>query len=247
MQTQVTKTVREIALESPSAPAVLESLGIDYCCGGHLPFEEACKKSGKSPEDVIARLDQAVRENAARNDNSTSWNSAPLVELIAHINKTHHVFVRNESTRLLALADKVATKHGPNHPELKRVHAVFSALAQELSVHLMKEEQILFPYIERLEETAVQHEAAPPSCCFGTVENPIRMMMFEHDSAGDALRELRSVTNDYAVPADGCMSYSALFEGLAAFEKDLHQHIHLENNILFPRVVELAHSKGNSD
>jgi len=242
MQTQVTKTVREIALESTTAPAVLEALGIDYCCGGHLPFEEACKKSGKSPETVIAQLAQAVRESAARNDKSSDWKSKPLTELIGHINATHHVFVRNECPRLMALADKVATKHGPNKPELKRVHAVFSALAQELSVHLMKEEQILFPYVERLEEASLQQEAAPPSCCFGTVENPIRMMMFEHDNAGEALRELRRLTSDYTVPADGCMSYRALFEGLAAFEADLHQHIHLENNILFPRAVELAHA-----
>lgn len=243
MQTQVTKTVREIAMESATAPAVLESLGIDYCCGGHLPFEEACKKSGKSPEAVIAKLEQSARESAVRGDTSTDWNSVPLVELIDHINKTHHVFVRNESPRLAALADQVATKHGPNHPELKRVHAVFSALAEELSVHLMKEEQILFPYVEHLEEASLQHESAPPSCCFGTVENPIRMMMFEHDNAGAALRELRSLTSDYTVPADSCMSYRALFEGFAAFEKDLHQHIHLENNVLFPRVVELAKSK----
>jgi regulator of cell morphogenesis and NO signaling len=243
MQTQVTKTVREIALESTSAPAVLESFGIDYCCGGHLPFEEACKKSGKSPEAVIAQLEQAARENAARKDKSSDWMSEPLAELINHINKTHHVFVRSESPRLLALADKVATKHGPNKPELKQVHDVFSALAQELSVHLMKEEQILFPYIERLEEASLQRESAPPSSCFGTVENPIRMMMFEHDSAGEALRELRKLTNDYALPADACMSYSALFEGLVAFEADLHQHIHLENNILFPRAIGLAQTK----
>jgi regulator of cell morphogenesis and NO signaling len=243
MQTQVTKTVREIALESTTAPAVLEAFGIDYCCGGHVPFEEACKKAGQSTEAVIAKLEQASRDNAARTDKSTDWQSEPLSELIGHINKTHHVFVRSECPRLLSLADKVATKHGPNKPELKRVHAVFSALAQELSVHLMKEEQILFPYIERLEEASLQKESAPPSACFGTVENPIRMMMFEHDNAGTALRELRSLTSDYTVPADGCMSYRALFEGLAAFEADLHQHIHLENNILFPRTVELSNSK----
>lgn len=243
MTTQITKTVREIALENPAATAVLESLGIDYCCGGHLPFDEACSKAGKDPATVSRQLEDAAAANAARQDKSTDWNTRPLTELIDHINRTHHVFVRNECPRLLQLAEKVSAKHGDHKPELPRVLSVLNSLFEELSVHLMKEEQILFPYVERLEEASIQHESAPPSSCFGSVENPIRMMMFEHDNAGNALRELRSLTSDYKVPADACTSYNAFFQGLLAFEADLHQHIHLENNILFPRAVELANGK----
>jgi regulator of cell morphogenesis and NO signaling len=146
--------------------------------------------------------------------------------------------VRSESPRIEALAAKVVGVHGKNHPELIEVQKVFSALAAELSVHLMKEEQILFPYISRMEENVLAGEAAPPAM-FGTVLNPVRMMMQEHDGAGDSLRSLRTVTKDYTVPADACISYRTLYQALQEYEADLHQHIHLENNILFPRAVAM--------
>lgn len=243
MQTQTVKTVRDVALESSSAPAVLESLGIDYCCGGHVPFEEACQKKGKSAEAVLAQLNEAASLESARTQAGVDWTKQSLSELILHICETHHAFVRSESPRLMQLAKKVASKHGPNHPELMQVETVVLAMTEELSSHLMKEEQILFPYIEKLEESAMTGSSAIPRSCFGSVSNPIHMMMLEHDTAGDALRELRRLTHNYEIPDGGCMSYRALFEGLAKFEADLHQHIHLENNILFPRAVELERSK----
>jgi regulator of cell morphogenesis and NO signaling len=146
--------------------------------------------------------------------------------------------VRSESPRIEALAAKVAGVHGKNHPEVLEVKEVFAALAAELSVHLMKEEQILFPYVARMEESVLAGEAAPPAM-FGTVLNPVRMMMQEHDGAGDSLRTLRRVTRDYAVPEDACISYRTLYQALEGYEADLHQHIHLENNILFPRAVAM--------
>jgi regulator of cell morphogenesis and NO signaling len=243
MQTQIMKTVRDIALETSTAPAVLESLGIDYCCGGHIRFEEACNKSGKAPEAVVAELEKAAQQEATRTAAGPDWTTQGLSELIAHICRTHHAYIRNESPRLLQLARKVATKHAPKHPGLTQVETVVQALTEELSSHLMKEEQILFPYIEKLEQPATTGAAATPRSCFGSVSNPIHMMMLEHDSAGDALRELRRLTNNYELPAEACMSYRGLFEGLLRFEADLHQHIHLENNILFPRAVELERSK----
>ncbi len=243
MATQVTKTIREVALETPAATAVLESLGIDYCCGGHLSFEEACQKAGKSPEAVSEQIRSVAVNEPARKQPVADWSTRPLSELINHIISTHHVFVRAECPRLLELAGKVAEKHGGRRPELLQAREVLDSLAQELSIHLMKEEQILFPYIERLEESSLQRESAPPSSCFGSVENPIRMMISEHESAGEALRELRRLTKDYEVPADACASYRALLQGLAQLEADLHQHIHLENNILFPRALELAHCR----
>ena len=146
--------------------------------------------------------------------------------------------MREESPRIEALAAKVVGVHGKNHPELLRVQAIFSALAEELRVHLMKEEQILFPYVLLMEESTLAGEPAPPAM-FGTVVNPVRMMMQEHDGAGEALRSLRSVTNEYTLPADACISYRTLYQALQGYEADLHQHIHLGNNILFPRAVAM--------
>ena len=166
------------------------------------------------------------------------WQNQLLVDLITHITRTHHVFVREECPRIQALAEKVVSVHGKNHPELLQVQETFSALAEELSVHLMKEEQVLFPYVVRMEESVLAGEPVPPAM-FGTVVNPVRMMMQEHDGAGDALRSLRSITGNYAVPEDVCISYKTLYQALQGFESDLHRHIHLENNILFPRAVAM--------
>jgi regulator of cell morphogenesis and NO signaling len=133
--------------------------------------------------------------------------------------------------------------HGKNHPELEQMRAVFQSLAQELRMHMMKEEMMLFPYIVRMEEAVIQKEPVLPPP-FGSVQNPVSMMEHEHDDTGEALRALREITSGYAAPADACISYQTLYRALAEFEADLHQHIHLENNLLFPRAIamERAHS-----
>jgi regulator of cell morphogenesis and NO signaling len=236
MTITTTKTVGEIAAEMPTATREFEKLGIDYCCGGSRTLGDVCAEAKISVDEVLARLEKS---NAlADQTDSTDWQKQPVADLIAHITGKHHLFVREEGPRIEALAAKVVGVHGKNHPELLPVQKVFSALAEELRVHLMKEEQVLFPYLLRLEESVVAGEAAPPAM-FGTVVNPVRMMMQEHDGAGDALRTMRSVTNDYSLPADACISYRTLYEALQGFEADLHLHIHLENNILFPRAVAM--------
>lgn len=233
------KTVREIALESTSATRIFEKLGIDYCCGGNKSLDEACRKANLSIESVQRELDAAARDSQA--GNKRDWQHEPLSELIAHINATHHKYVRDEIARLTPLLDKVTGKHGPNHPELLHVQAVFRGLAQELTSHMWKEEMVLFPYISRMEEAVTEGEPVLPAP-FGTVANPVNMMEHEHDAAGEALRALRSSSKDYVAPEGACGSYQALYRGLEEFEADLHQHIHLENNILFPRA--LAMEKG---
>ena len=230
-------TVGEIAAEFPNAAREFEKLGIDYCCGGSRTIEQACAAAKISVEEALQRLETSTAA-ASKSRASQDWQNQPLADLIAHINRTHHVFVRQECPRIEALAEKVVGVHGQRHPELEQVADVFAALANELTVHLMKEEQILFPYVVRLEESYVAGEPAPPAM-FGTVVNPVRMMMQEHDGAGDALRSLREITKDYAVPDDACASYRVLYQALQEFEADLHQHIHLENNILFPRAVAM--------
>lgn len=234
-----TKTVGEIAAETPGAMRQFEKFGIDYCCGGGRTLADACSAAHVELATVVFALE---RDATAPKSKQVDWRQESLVDLIAHIKSTHHVFVQTECPRIYALAEKVNGKHGGNHPELETVQETFSALAAELAVHLMKEEQILFPYVELMEESVIAGEPAPPSM-FGTVQNPIRMMEHEHDSAGAALQTLRTATNDYRVPEGGCMSYRALYEALIGFEADLHQHIHLENNILFPRAAAMEGRK----
>ena len=236
MTIEATQSVGELAAQVPGATREFEKLGIDYCCGGGRTLKDACTAANLPIDETLARLQQGTAVAAEKP--GRNWNSEPLSNLIAHINSTHHVFVREESSRLEKLVAKVVSAHGNNHPELLELRQVFGALAAELSVHLMKEEQILFPYVLRLEEAATAGEASPPAM-FGTVANPVRMMMQEHDGAGEALQKLREITNDYAVPADACISYTTLYHALKGFEADLHQHIHLENNILFPRAVAM--------
>jgi regulator of cell morphogenesis and NO signaling len=234
------KTVREIAIENPAATRVLEKLGIDYCCGGSQPFEHACAKAGVAVEEVLDSIEiEQETERAARQVHD--WQSEPLSSLVEHIKNTHHKYTREEIARLGALLEKVCAVHGKNHPELYEVQTTFSGLSQELTMHMMKEEMMLFPYIVRMEEAVIQKEPVLPAP-FGTVQNPVAMMEHEHDSAGNALRAVRKTSNNFLAPSDACVSYQALYKALDAFEADLHQHIHLENNILFPRAIAMERS-----
>jgi regulator of cell morphogenesis and NO signaling len=230
------ESVARIATQTPGATREFEKLGIDYCCGGTRTLGEACAQANINLDEVLALLQRNAAAPSPAGERN--WEKAPLSGLIAHINATHHVFVRSECPRIEALATKVVAAHAKNHPELFAVQEQFSALAEELRVHLMKEEQVLFPYLLRMEESIEAGQPVPPAM-FGTVVNPIRMMMSEHDGAGEALRQLRSLTRGYEVPADACLSYRTLFAALQEFETDLHQHIHLENNILFPRAANM--------
>ena len=230
------KTVRDLALETSSATRVFEKLGIDYCCGGNKSLEEACRTANLSLEQVQRALDTAEQDSKTAVDRD--WQREPLADLIAHIKATHHKYVREEIARLGPLFEKVCGVHGKNHPELLNIQAVFRGLAQELTTHMMKEEMVLFPYISRMEEAVIQGEPVLPPP-FGTVANPVAMMEHEHKSAGNALRAMSSASNGYVAPEGACTSYQALYRALAEFEADLHQHIHLENNILFPRAVAM--------
>ena len=212
MTLAATKTVGEIAAEMPSATREFEKLGIDYCCGGSRTLGEACAEANISVDEALARLAEERQPRSTREQPGLAESVAGRPDCSHH--RTHHVFVREDSPRIEALAAKVVGVHGKNHPELLQVQEVFSALAEELSVHLMKEEQMLFPYVLRMEESRLAGEPAPPAM-FGTVVNPVRMMMQEHDGAGDALRSLRSVTSDYTVPEDACISYRTLLPGAA--------------------------------
>lgn len=228
--------MRELALENPSSTRVFEKLGIDYCCGGNISLEHACQAANVGINQVLVFLEKAQAAPAMQKDRD--WQIEPLAALVAHIQSNHHKYTRDEIARLMPLLEKVCLVHGKRHSELLMAKSEFRALAQELSLHMMKEEMVLFPYIVRMEEAVIASEPVLPAP-FGTVQNPIAAMEREHDSAGDLLRSLRTLTNGYTPPANACVSYRTLYAALKEFEQDLHHHIHLENNLLFPRAVEM--------
>jgi regulator of cell morphogenesis and NO signaling len=237
MTVAIEKTVRELALENPASTRIFEKLGIDYCCGGKRSLREACQSANLQLDQVLDSLEKANQETRST-QKARDWQAEAAASLIEHIQSTHHKYTRREITRLGPLFEKVCSVHGKNHPELFELHEIFQALAQELNAHLMKEEMILFPYILRMEAAAAA-DGEVARAPFGSVQNPVSMMEHEHDSAGNALRAMNKATNGYSAPADACVSYQTLYSALAVFEADLHQHIHLENNILFPRAVAM--------
>lgn len=230
-----TTRVREIAIANPGAKRVLEEAGIDYCCGGEKSLHDACMHTGVSSEEILKRLEENRKQVGPQDVN---WAAASLSTLTQHIREKHHRYVRDVIPRVRALLGRVKAKHGQNHPELAGIEELFTDLGHEMYSHMQKEEQILFPYIEALERSAEgKGKLEPPF--FETVRNPVQMMMQEHDSAGEALRAMRKLSCGYQAPADGCESYRELYRSLEEFEGDMHTHVHLENNILFPRAVEL--------
>jgi regulator of cell morphogenesis and NO signaling len=226
------RAVGDLVAERISRAAVLDRYGIDYCCHGSTPLDEACRRLGLGLEQVVdeIELSDAMPRQAGEPDCSTT----PLGQLADQIETTHHVFMRRELPRLQALLAKVIAAHGDRHPELSEVAVVFSAFCEEIDSHMMKEERVLFPMIRELETAS-----SLPSFHCGSVKNPIRVMEHEHDSAGAALSRMRVLTGSFVTPADGCASYQTLMERLAQVEADLHLHIHKENNILFPKAASL--------
>lgn len=225
-QIDLSSPVGEIVAQRPQLSRVFEKLQIDYCCHGGTSLRDACLQQQLDPRDVVTQLET---QNVPSDENR-DWSTAPLTELCDHIEATHHAYLRRELPRLDLLVTKVVNAHADRHPKLHTLRAVFQSLQAELFPHMMKEEQILFPAIRQL-EAATQQVSLP----FGTVQNPIRMMEHEHDVAGTALSQLHNLTSGYQVPEDACNSYRAMIDGLQDLEIDLHQHIHKENNILFPR------------
>jgi regulator of cell morphogenesis and NO signaling len=214
-------TVAEIAAGSLAAVRVFERLGIDYCCGGKRPLDAVCNEKGLSSEAVRNELDAAMASGTA---DARDWSTAPLGELIDHIVSTHHEYLRREFPTLGARVEKVHRVYtGKGLAEgVAGLPEVFGALRAELESHMMKEERILFPMIRAEFPGAAQ---------------PIRVMEHEHEIAGQALAAIRQITHDYAVPEYACVTYRAMLAGLKELEEDLHLHIHLENNILFPRAL----------
>lgn len=224
-------SVGQWVAERPNTSRVFEALRIDYCCGGDKRLGQACAERQLDADQVLRQLETAGSDTGS--DPVERWDQSTLTSLCDHILQTHHAYLKTELPRLQAMIDKVVVAHGAHHSELAELQRAFADLQAELVPHMFKEEQILFPAIRRLEQSTT-----PVVFPFGSVANPIRMMEHEHDHAGDALSRIRAATSDYRVPEDACNTYRAMLDGLRRLELDLHQHIHKENNILFPRAVQ---------
>jgi len=235
MELGTSSKVGEVAAASMDAVRVLEDFGIDYCCGGQRSIAEACHSSGVDPQVVLQAIQGAAAlPDAGRHD----WRVEPLSALVEHIVSTHHEYLKSELPRLQKRLEAVYAAHRErDSATLASLPGIFFLMREELTLHMQKEERMLFPAIA-VAERAIQ-KGFRPSFPFGSLANPIRVMLGEHDSAGSALEQIRRITRNYELPAHACETYRALLVGFQELERDLHMHIHLENNLLFPRALEL--------
>ncbi|MCL2309266.1 MAG: iron-sulfur cluster repair di-iron protein [Proteobacteria bacterium] len=228
-------TIGELVAHDYRKAEVFKAFGLDFCCGGKQSVRRACEKNQVDYEALQAELARVDMSPAGRVERFDRW---PLAALADYVENSHHAYLYETLPIIEEFATKVARVHGENHPENIEILSVFRALKDELLAHLPKEEHILFPYMRRLGHAQVEGEIiAPPP--FGTVANPIRMMEHEHDDAGELLRTLRRLSNNYTPPADACNTYKVLYAKLAELEDDVHRHIHIENNILFPESIAI--------
>src|SRR5215813_2823425 len=228
-------TIGEIVAADYRAAAVFQRRGIDFCCHGARTLERGCRDAGIDTAEVMREIEDATASPAADVPRFNSWD---LQTLVNYIVANHHAYVRQMLPLMTAHARKIAEVHGGRHRELPRVAQLVEEISAEMTSHMMKEEQILFPYIVRLATAAAEGRPAPRAP-FGSVDNPIRIMEMEHETAGHAMLEIRELTDGFTPPADGCSTYAVCLQELEAFERDLHAHVHLENNILFPKASAL--------
>ena len=240
MNTIENKTVAEVVAENIKTAHVFKKHGIDFCCGGGITIDKACEKKNIDYSILIEELLNVDKAPKAYDYNS--WN---LGFLIDHIINVHHSYVEESIPLILQYSNRDAEVHGHHYSEVIKINNLFTEVANELGAHLKKEENILFPYIKQLLKLK-EENAALPSTPFGAVNNPIRMMETEHESAGDVFKTIAQLTNNYTPPEGACNTFRALYAKLEEFEQDLHQHIHLENNILHPKAIELEQSFNES-
>lgn len=236
------QTLAQIVTANYQTSSVFEKYHLDFCCKGKRSLSEAISEKHLSTEQVVQELNEAISKSA--NKNTALLNYISLSQLCDYIVVTHHAYVRQSSEQIITYLEKIAAKHGGRHPELMQIIKLFTDLKQELADHMFKEENILFPRIKELEKHNIENSplAIPVS---GYIEAPITVMEHEHDQAGRLLELIREKTNNYQPPADACTTYRVAFDSLHAFEADLHQHVHMENNILFPRAVVMIRKLNN--
>lgn len=235
MNTLMQEPVGQIVNGNYRTADIFKKFGIDFCCGGRKPLSQACEKKNIDPKEVEQALLSVLHQTQEEVVNYSSW---PLDLLADYIEKKHHRYVEANIPLIQQYLHKVASVHGDRHPELIEVYQLFNQCTDELGQHMEKEEQILFPYILKMVNTQLSGRGLETPH-FGTVNNPIAMMEHEHDTEGERFRKIAALCNQYTPPADACNTYRVTFAKLGEFESDLHRHIHLENNLLFPKAIEL--------
>jgi regulator of cell morphogenesis and NO signaling len=231
---QQAKTIGDYVTENIKTAHVFKKHGIDFCCGGGITLEKACEQKGLNIQEMQQELEEANFQRGS----SLNFNKWELSFLMDYIVNEHHTYVRESIPIIMEYAEKVVRVHGQNYPEVIKVYRIFSVVANELNAHLEKEEMVLFPFVKEL-ELAKKKNRTPSMPPFGTIHNPIRMMEHEHENAGDAFKEISRLTNGYEPPMGACNTFRALYAKLQEFEEDLHQHVHLENNILHKKAALL--------
>lgn len=235
MSTYKEKIIGELVADDYRTAAVFKSFGIDFCCKGNRTVNEACEQKNISTQEVETALEKAVSQNTV--GEGIDFKSWPMDLLADYIEKTHHRYVEKAIEQLQPYLAKICKVHGGEHPELFTIAKLFNESATELTAHMEKEEQVLFPYVRKL-QIYLDKEGSLEQPHFGTVRNPIQMMMAEHEAEGNRFEEIAKLSNNYTPPQDACNTYKVTFALLQEFENDLHRHIHLENNILFPLAIE---------
>lgn len=229
------KTIGEIVADDYRAAAVFESYGIDFCCGGNITMEEACRQKSVNAIELTDKLSAILNNQQGTSVDFKSW---PLDLLADYIQKKHHRYVEEKTPILKHYLETVCSAHGDSHPELFEIKEAFDASAGQLAMHMKKEELMLFPFIRKMVQAKSSGQTLPQAP-FGKIGNPIHAMIEEHDTEGDRFKKISALSHNYTVPPDGCNTYMVTFALLKEFEDDLHLHIHLENNILFPKAIEL--------
>ncbi len=227
------KTIGEIVADNYRTATVFNNYNIDFCCNGNVQFDDACRKKNIDSEKLSNEIKSILN---ATSDSSLDYQNWQIDLLANHIEAKHHSYILNKTPELINFLNKLCNVHGTNHPELFQVQEMFSASAGELAQHMKKEELILFPYVRQMVLSQQKNEKLKTPH-FGTVTNPIQMMMTEHSTEGDRFKKIEELTDNYTVPTDGCSTYKVTLSMLKEFQEDLHLHIHLENNILFPKAI----------
>lgn len=235
LQKNSQKEIGQYVADDFRTAAIFSKYKIDFCCNGNRTVAEACDKNGIDSNVLLDELNDVLNSKTGETIDYKSW---PIDLLAEYIEKKHHRYVEEKIPVLRQFLDKLCRVHGERHPELLKISELFTASVGELASHMKKEELILFPFVKRMVKAKLGNEAIQ-SPQFGTVENPIAMMMEEHDNEGQRFRDIAQLTDNYTPPADACNTYKVTYAMLDEFEKDLHLHIHLENNILFPKAIKL--------
>lgn len=235
MDISVKNTIGEVVASDYRAATVFNKYAIDFCCNGNRSIEEACNAKAIDAGKLMDDLKNSLNDASQKSTDFTSW---PLDLLADYIEKKHHKYCESKITEIKPYIEKINNVHGGRHPELAEVQELFGKTAGEMSMHMKKEELTLFPYIRKMVKAEENNEKIEKPR-FGSVESPIAKMMEDHDEEGERFRRIREITNDYTVPEDSCNTYKVTLAMLKEFEEDLHMHIHLENNILFPKSLEL--------